>query len=291
MLGTASARLCVRLPIAIVGMMAAAGCASMIEGRSQRISIATNPPAARCALYREQGMRIGIIESTPGDVLVEKTKTDIWIVCLKPGYQAVSYRNHSGVSGAAFVNVIGGIFTLGISTAIGVAVDSSNGADNKYQSPVNITMLAQPSDQPASLSVLPSTFDPGPGSQTTQSTSIPPSASTPDAADPSIPRPAPARADGTLPAAGIWECGLWTGKRAYKLQFVVGADRSIVLTTYANAPATIVRTDPLTMTANDPRGDRPMDIVWNADNTMTITGPYSQRTGATLHDSGTCTKV
>src|SRR5512144_2543142 len=70
---------------------------------------------------------------------------------------------------------------------------------------------------------------------------------------------APARPAGTLPAAGIWECGVANGKRTYKLQFVVAADYSMIVTSYANAPATIVQTDPLTLTAINPRGDRPMN--------------------------------
>ncbi|HEY4169747.1 MAG TPA: hypothetical protein VGM96_23350 [Reyranella sp.] len=103
---------------------------------------------------------------------------------------------------------------------------------------------------------------------------------------------APARAPGVPPAAGIWECGLHGNNgHTYKLQFVVGSDRSIIVTNYANAPVTIVRTDPLTVTANNPRGDRPMNIVWNTDNTMEITGPSSKNQNQTFRDSGACTKV
>jgi hypothetical protein len=108
---------------------------------------------------------------------------------------------------------------------------------------------------------------------------------------PAVPRPQAARAAGTLPAAGIWECGLRNGKHTYKLQFVVGSDHSIIVTNYANSPATIVQNDPLTMTAVNPRGERPMNIVWKADNTMDITGPYSKDQNQTFHDSGACTKV
>ncbi len=295
-----------------IGLVTVAGCASVIEGRSQRISVATNPPGARCGLYREQGIRIATVERTPGDALVEKTKADIWIVCIKQGYQPVSFRNHSGVSGAAFVNVIGGIFTLGISTAIGAAVDSSNGSDNKYQSPVTITMAANSSDQSAGQSTLPDSFDPasaGRGAQPQPATTsdmpeasgpgpVDTSASTPNAARPtpvevasSAPRPAAARAAGTLPAAGIWECGLRNGRRTYKLQFVVGANHSILVRSYANAPATIVQNEPLTMTAVNPHGDRSLNIVWNSDNTMEITGPSSRKPDTTFRDSGACTKV
>ncbi|HEY2871602.1 MAG TPA: hypothetical protein VGJ56_06770 [Reyranella sp.] len=301
---TASARL---LTI-VAATMAVAGCASVIEGRSQHISVATNPPGAHCGLYREQGIRIATVESTPGDAFVEKTKADIWIVCVRQGYQPVAFRNHSGISGAAFVNVIGGVFTLGISTAIGAAVDSSNGSDNKYQSPVNITMVAGAPDQ--SVGSLPASFNGGQGIEAgqQQAVALAPSSAPPPAADhpasapttaqpaaavvPSVPRPAAARASGTLPAPGIWECGLRAGnKHTYRLQFVVGGDHSIIITNYNNSPATIVQQEPLTMTANNPRGDRPMNIVWNTDNTMEISGPNSKKPDTTFHDSGACTKV
>jgi hypothetical protein len=69
----------------------------------------------------------------------------------------------------------------------------------------------------------------------------------------------------------------------------VDANNSIIVTSYANAPATIVRKDPLTMTAMNPHGDRPMNIAWNRDNTMDVTGPNTS--GGTFHSTGACTWV
>src|SRR4051794_34561676 len=91
------------------------GCASILDGRSQEIAVSTDPPGAECGFYREEGVRIATIERTPGSAVVKKTRNDIWIVCAKPGYQPAIYLNHSG---AALANVVGGIFTLGISTAV-----------------------------------------------------------------------------------------------------------------------------------------------------------------------------
>jgi hypothetical protein len=290
-LGVAVARLSASILVVAAMTIAVGGCASVIEGRSQQIYVSTSPPAARCGLYREEGQRIATIEHTPGHALVEKTKADIWIVCVKSGYQVASLRNHSGVSGAAFVNVIGGIFTLGISTAIGVAVDSSNGSDNKYVSPVALTMIANGTDQSAGAANLPETFGGDLGSPAGQPPGVEASAPqvTPASAAPVAVAPAPARVPGTLPGAGIWECGVKNGSRYFKLQFVVAADHSMIVTSYANAPATIVKNDPLTLTALNPRGGRVMNIVWNADNTMVITGPTTS--GGTFRNEGACTKV
>jgi hypothetical protein len=116
-------------------MLLTSACSSIIEGRSQTISLNTNPPGADCALNRE-GMVIGRINPTPGSVVVEKTKHDILITCAKPGYQTATYHNHSGVAGATFGNIV-------LGGAIGWAIDSATGADNKYDSPVNLTMVPE----------------------------------------------------------------------------------------------------------------------------------------------------
>ena len=128
-----------------------------IEGRSQAIAVDTNPPGAECGLYREQGARLATIAGTPGKALIEKTKNDMWIVCVKSGYQQATYYDRSGVAGAAFANIIGGVFTLGIATVVGAAIDSSNGSDNMYQSPVTITMVANGSD--GAQASLPATYE------------------------------------------------------------------------------------------------------------------------------------
>ncbi len=276
-----------------------------MEGRSQQISVNTTPPGAECGLYREEGVRIASIQSTPGRALVEKTKADIWIVCVKQGYEQGTYLDHSGVSGAAFVNIIGGIFTLGISTVIGVAVDSSNGSDNIYQGPVNMGLAPNAS---VTTAVLPQTFTAAkpaqawsqqvaaptgvvstPGAASSQQASASPAAAQPAPVSTPVAQvvAAPARPAGTLPAAGVWECGF----KSFKLQLVVGADHSIIVTSYANAPATISGNEPLTFTALNPRGSRPVTFTWASNNTMTLDGPKLSDPTATFHNAGACTKT
>lgn len=127
-----------------------AGCASIIEGTNQQILVNTNPSGADCGLYRK-GIKIGTISQAPGSTLVNKTKNDIWIVCVKPGYQVATYLDHSGIAGGTFGNIIAG-------GGIGWAIDSASGADNKYDTPVNMTLVpATASAVPAPA--LPATFD------------------------------------------------------------------------------------------------------------------------------------
>ena len=114
------------------------GCVSVFEGTSQDISIVTNPIGASCAFMREDGRDMGTVGSTPGKLTVRKSKYDLTITCKKEGYQDAAYMNNSGTSAAIAANVaVDLLLTAGISSI----VDSANGADNKYDSVVNITMI------------------------------------------------------------------------------------------------------------------------------------------------------
>ena len=116
------------------------GCASITEGTSQDISVVTNPAGASC-IFERQGMNIGSIANTPATLNVPKRKYDILIRCNKAGYQEATYLNHSGLTAVIAANVATDlILTAGLSSII----DSSTGADNKYDSAVNITLSPIP---------------------------------------------------------------------------------------------------------------------------------------------------
>lgn len=131
--------------------IALSGCVSVFEGTSQDISVVTNPGGARCAFKRDDGREMGTIESTPAKLTVRKSKYDLTITCNKEGYQTASYINNSGTSATIAANVaVDILLTAGISSI----VDSANGADNKYESVVNITLIPlATAATPASLTV------------------------------------------------------------------------------------------------------------------------------------------
>ena len=108
-------------------------CSTIIEGTTQEIAANTNPSAATCGFYR-QGTKIAEVQSTPGSALIKKTKYDMTVLCLKDGYQQATYLNHSGTAGATIGNII-------LGGGIGWAVDSATGSDNKYDSPMNVTLV------------------------------------------------------------------------------------------------------------------------------------------------------
>src|SRR5579863_8977016 len=119
------------------------GCVSILEGTAQQITVNTTPSEATCDFQRE-GASIGTIVKTPGSLVVRKNKYDITIRCNKPGYQEASYLNHSGVSAAIAANVVVDVlFTAGIASI----VDSANGADNKYESVVNLVLVPATGDE------------------------------------------------------------------------------------------------------------------------------------------------
>ncbi len=131
------------LRIFTVGLagLAVWGCSSIVQGTSQDIVINTNPNNATCTLQRE-GDEIAKVDNTPTTINVQKSKHDLTITCSKDGFQTTTFLNPSGweirtgIAGAA----LDVAFTLGLSSAI----DSVTGADNKYTSPVNLTLVPTP---------------------------------------------------------------------------------------------------------------------------------------------------
>jgi hypothetical protein len=136
-----------RIPIAAAAACCAlslGACATITEGRHQDISVNTVPPDAACVLQR-QGVEIAKIDSTPGKATIEKTKHDLMILCDKPGYQRATFLDHSGIEAMTVGNAIAG-------GVIGWAIDSSTGSDNRYASPVTITLTPEATAAPANNS-------------------------------------------------------------------------------------------------------------------------------------------
>jgi hypothetical protein len=115
-----------------------AGCSTIIEGTTQEVYVNTNPAGAACKFMRE-GRQVATI--TPGAAVVQKTKYDITVLCDREGFEQATYLNHSGAAGATFGNIV-------LGGGIGWAIDSASGSDNKYDSPVNLTMVPKAAVMP-----------------------------------------------------------------------------------------------------------------------------------------------
>lgn len=117
------------LVLAILASVTLNGCATIIHGSDQTLSVDTpNAPASRCALTNNKG--VWYIPVTPGTVTVHRAYADLNVVCKKEGYDSGYANVKSSVTAWMFGNIIfGGL--------IGVAVDSTTG--DAFDYPQSIT--------------------------------------------------------------------------------------------------------------------------------------------------------
>src|SRR3982751_6604380 len=111
--------------IAVVAALAVAvsGCASIVKGSSEAITIRTVPSGAVCTLSNPRGKwRV----STPGRVRVKRSSEDMDVTC-----RATGYTDASGTISSDFETwTLGNVLIGGL---VGLAVDWSTGAVNKYE--------------------------------------------------------------------------------------------------------------------------------------------------------------
>ena len=111
--------------IVIVAAALTSGCATIVKGSTQDLTINTDPTGAACDLSRA-GVVIGSVNPTPGTVQIKKDKNNIEVKCKKSGYTETSGDIPANFEGWTVGNVlIGGI--------IGFAVDYGSGALNSYE--------------------------------------------------------------------------------------------------------------------------------------------------------------
>lgn len=115
-----------------VGLLFLSSCASIFQGTSEEIQIATSPDQAQCYVMRK-GEKIAYVASTPQSILIQKTKDDLQVTCSKDGYKPETATVTSDSSAATALNLIYG-------GPIGWAIDSSLGADNKYDTNVFVVL-------------------------------------------------------------------------------------------------------------------------------------------------------
>ena len=106
--------------------IATSGCATIVKGTTQSLSIKTPPVEdAKCTLTNTEGTWY---LTSPGSVVVHKTKNDLHVACTKDGFDDVSATVPSHFNGTTFGNIIAG-------GVIGVGIDAASGA-NYYYPPV-----------------------------------------------------------------------------------------------------------------------------------------------------------
>lgn len=137
--------------VLILSLAMLSGCASVISGTSQVVTISTLPGAATCMVYSE-GEPAQSIALTPGDVRLKRQRKDLTITCAKEGYQTVTAQQKPQFSGVMFGNFA---FLPTVIAPIGFIIDGASGASFYYPSEIRLGMLADPAFRPR-----PTTLDP-----------------------------------------------------------------------------------------------------------------------------------
>jgi hypothetical protein len=118
--------------IALASLVLVPGCATIIEGGAQSVSISTTPAGAICNVDRA-GTHLGTVATTPGSLRFDKSKNDITVSCAKEGYQTASVTESPKFVGTTFGNIVAG-------GLIGVAVDAATGANYTYPGEVRLDL-------------------------------------------------------------------------------------------------------------------------------------------------------
>lgn len=119
----------------IVFLLPIAGCASIVDGTNQTLSVQTiaaghNIADAQCQL--ENGKGTWFVK-TPGTVTVHRAYGALNLKCRKTGYQPGIATVASATKGMAFGNILfGGV--------IGAGVDMSDGAAYSYPSLITVPL-------------------------------------------------------------------------------------------------------------------------------------------------------
>lgn len=110
----------------LLAAMCLTGCASIVNGQNQSLSVDTRSDGASvagaaCTLANDKGTWL---LTTPGSVVVQRSFAELSVKCEKPPMEPGLAVAKSGVKGMAFGNILfGGIIGAGVDMATGAAYD------------------------------------------------------------------------------------------------------------------------------------------------------------------------
>ena len=118
------------LPVLATAMLAG-GCASLVDGQNQSVSVLTpDCPGAACRLHNDKGR--WYVATTPASVVVNRSFADLVVNCSK-----VMKAFPSSTKGMAYGNILlGGV--------IGAGVDVINGAAYDYPQELSVPLDCRP---------------------------------------------------------------------------------------------------------------------------------------------------
>lgn len=109
-----------------------AGCSTLTTGTTQTVAVATpGAEGANCELTSPEIGTINVI--TPAQAVLSKSQHSVRVTCRKE-----CYTDGQGIINSNFEEMTAGNILIG--GVVGVAVDASSGAMNKYDPTVQIAM-------------------------------------------------------------------------------------------------------------------------------------------------------
>ncbi len=87
----------------------------------QQVAVKTDPPGASCTVQKASAL-VGVVDPTPGEIMVPPSATSLTITCRKPGW-----RIATGVVAAQYKGVsVGRLLTGGAAAVVEDAVKQSD---------------------------------------------------------------------------------------------------------------------------------------------------------------------
>jgi hypothetical protein len=108
------------------------GCATLVSDDQQSIVVTSDPVGATCQV-RQGGAFVATVPTTPGTILVGKSRHDIAIDCTRPGYFPGAAVLEPHFQDWTYGNILYG-------GSVGLLVDTSSGAINEYPHWVSVQM-------------------------------------------------------------------------------------------------------------------------------------------------------
>ncbi|MGH6876122.1 MAG: hypothetical protein ACREHV_01955 [Rhizomicrobium sp.] len=124
--------------ITLAGALALGGCATIMEGTSQKINMNVTPRDAKCEAWR-QNVLVGTYDPESQTMEVDKSRHDMELRCSAPGYAGRRVILVSSASGWG----IAGALTLDFGLT-----DWMTGALNKYDNTVTVVLEKAPPSVP-----------------------------------------------------------------------------------------------------------------------------------------------
>lgn len=124
-----------RLSMIVAAACLSTGCASIVSGHNQSLSVTaknngTDVAGAKCQLSNDKGTWFA---TTPGSVTVRRSFNDLTVNCTHDGAEPGIVTVKSSTKGMAFGNILfGGV--------IGAGVDMSTGAAYDYPELINVEL-------------------------------------------------------------------------------------------------------------------------------------------------------